>query len=97
MELIKSDITAVLEMMEHLDTLAAVQGTFEVEIRFRTEGDDWITIGYGESGDPAVLKIEAVEPLAPVVKPNVFTINRQDVGIGFDRPLGIADYNTFNE
>lgn len=57
MELTKADLKMVIEMMDKLDLCAGVTGVHEVEIHFRGEGGDYITLGYGESGEPAILDV----------------------------------------
>lgn len=73
-ELIESDLDMIKAMFKHLQAAASVEGVHEVAIAFKGEGGDLIVIGYGESGDPAVVGIHpASHPEAPLVQvPSVF-------------------------
>lgn len=72
------DLQALLEVMEKLPDLAVIEGIYEVEVKVRTDMDAWAVIGYGESGDPCVLRFE--EPVKEPVKPNLYTINTINTG-----------------
>lgn len=60
-ELIAADLKLALAMFEILDSIATLPSLTEIEIMFRTEGGDAITVGYGESGNPAILAVYAAE------------------------------------
>lgn len=70
------NLKSLLEVMDALPALAAIDGLFEIEVRVRVDDmETWAIIGYGESGDPCVLRFEEpIKPLPPV-KPNILTIN----------------------
>lgn len=57
LELIASDLDRIREMFALLEQAAGVSGVHEVTIRFIGEGGDRITVGYGESAEPAVIEI----------------------------------------
>lgn len=82
-ELYKEDLEVAVEMFERLAEFASMPHLHEVEIRFRANDGPWITVGYGEAGDPCILKIE------PAYSPNtnindfgggsyIYTINNLD-------------------
>lgn len=59
MELYSEDLETLRRLTDMLPALASVDGVFEIEIRVRV--DDvftWAVIGYGEAGDPCVLRFE---------------------------------------
>lgn len=58
LELTSADLRMASEMFGILDLAAIVEFVESVTITFRGDGGDTITIGYGESGNPAILEIE---------------------------------------
>ncbi len=68
------NLEALLAVMKYIPELALVEGVHEIEVRVRVDDmETWAVIGYGESGDPCVLRFE--EPVKPIiVKPNPFTL-----------------------
>lgn len=78
MELYPENLNTMLELMKALPELSAIDGVFEVEVRVRVDDMDiWAVIGWGEAGDPCVLRFEEVpKPVAPVLKiSSPYTIN----------------------
>lgn len=59
-ELYPEDLDTLKEVMNYLDTMASLSGIYEIEIRVRLDDDRdiWAVLGYGESGDPCVLRFE---------------------------------------
>lgn len=58
-ELYLDDLVTIRQVMAKLDDIALVEGVFQTEIRVKTyDGSTWVVIGYGESGDPAILRFE---------------------------------------
>lgn len=75
MELYPEDLQTMLDVMVHLENIASIYGVFEVEIRVRIQDTNtWTILGYGEAGDPCVLRFEETKKPDPL-KPNVYTIN----------------------
>lgn len=59
-ELYFENLTTLKVVMDKLDELVSIDGLFDIEIRVRVDDvDAWAVIGYGESGDPCVLRFEA--------------------------------------
>ncbi len=61
MELLPADLDAAKAMCDVLTTAAGVDGVTEVMIRFRLEGGDRITVGFGPMAEPAIIEIEPME------------------------------------
>lgn len=57
-ELTRTDLTSMVEMLHVLEKAAEVNNVTDVRITFRVSDGDLITVGYGESGDPAVIAVE---------------------------------------
>jgi hypothetical protein len=79
-ELYGNDLEAFLNVFDHLDKVTGSLGlgVHEIEIRVRTyEDGNWAVIGWGESGDPCILRFESdPQPPPSVVKlPNLFLHN----------------------
>lgn len=80
-EFYRENLNTLLSVMDNLVDISHVDGVFEVEIRVRV--DDvytWAVIGFGESGDPCILRFESDEPVVKS-KPfqGVMTINQDKV------------------
>lgn len=59
-ELYPENLDTLKTIMNRIETLAKIDGVFEVEIRVRVDDlDTWAVIGYGESGDPCLLRFDA--------------------------------------
>lgn len=59
-EIYQPDLDTLSRVMDHLGNVAAVSGVFDIEFRVKLEdGSSWVVIGYGESGDPAILRFES--------------------------------------
>lgn len=57
-ELIEADLKLAHEMFAVLDKAAGVEGCRWVQITCKCDGDaDTLVIGYGESGEPAILDV----------------------------------------
>lgn len=79
MELYHDDLNTLLELLDRVEDLAMVDGVSEIEIRVRVnEESTWAVLGYGESGNPCVLRFEETPKPLPI-KPNVYTINKDDM------------------
>jgi hypothetical protein len=73
-EFYPEDLQTMLDVMDRIVGLASIDGVHEIEVRFRiNDMDSWVVVGYGEAGDPCVLRIE--EPIKPVtpINPNKLT------------------------
>lgn len=59
-ELYPENLDTLKAVMNLLPALGQIDGIFEVEIRVRIDDVDvWAVIGYGESGDPCVVRFES--------------------------------------
>lgn len=64
-ELYPENLETLKQLMGYLEDLSRVNGVFEIEIRVRIDDvDTWAVIGWGEAGDPCVLRFES-EPVPP--------------------------------
>lgn len=81
-ELYPENLETLRKLVDMMPALASVDGVWEVELRVRVDDVDvWAVIGYGESGDPCVLRFESEpKPPTPVKRGEVFTttINKAD-------------------
>lgn len=69
------NLESLIRVIEAVPDLADIDGVFEIEVRVRVDDQTtWAVIGYGESGDPCVLRFEETPKIEPP-KNNVFTIN----------------------
>lgn len=58
-ELYYENLEALKNVMGALDGLVSIDGVFDLEIRVKVDDvEAWAVIGYGESGDPCVLRFE---------------------------------------
>lgn len=58
-ELYKENLITLNEVLSNLDSIAGLPGVFDVEIRVKVDDvASWAVIGYGESGDPCILRFE---------------------------------------
>lgn len=58
-ELYKDDLKAIIRLLDSVEKIANDEAVFDVEVRVRLYGDNtWIVLGYGETGDPAVIRFE---------------------------------------
>lgn len=89
MELYPEDLKVAMEMFEKLAELAGMEHLHAVEIRFRANDGPWITVGYGEAGDPCILNIEPEYTYVPPPKLNDFT--------GLPYTINCGDYNSIEE
>jgi hypothetical protein len=89
MELYKEDLDLLTKLLPYVEDIAGENNVYEVEVRVRLfEGDTWAVLGYGEAGDPCVLRFEEdPKPVEPVYRINPFTINKDNI-------LGATDWNT---
>lgn len=61
-ELYATDLRALEKLMTALEDISAINNVYEVEIRARVDDvDTWAVIGWGEAGDPCILRWEKVE------------------------------------
>ena len=63
-EVTAEDLAVLDEVFKHLDTISSdLSGSIEtLEIRVQATGGDTFTVGYGASGDPAVIAVEPYDP-----------------------------------
>lgn len=61
-ELYPENLETLKHVMARLDLLGKIEGVFEVEIYVRVDDvDTWAVIGYGDSGDPCLMRFEPKE------------------------------------
>lgn len=65
-ELYPENLETLRKLVDMIPALASVDGVWEIELRVRVDDVSvWAVIGYGESGDPCVLRFES-DPKPPV-------------------------------
>lgn len=58
-ELYIENLATLQVVMSKLDNLVEINGVFDLEIRVKVDDvNSWAVIGYGESGDPCILRFE---------------------------------------
>lgn len=58
-ELYPNNLETLKHIIARMDLFSKVEGVQEVEVRIRIDDlDTWAVIGYGESGDPCLLRFE---------------------------------------
>lgn len=58
-ELTLDDLYTIGKALAYLEDIAEIQGMHAVEIRMKTEDPTyWTVLGYGEAGDPCVIRFE---------------------------------------
>lgn len=58
-ELYEGDLCTLQEVLQYLDSFMDIGGIVDVEIRIKPVNSNiWAVVGYGESGDPAVIRFE---------------------------------------
>lgn len=71
-ELYKEDLDSLMTILDSLEDISGVDGVFAAEIRVKFDDcPTWVVIGWGESGNPCVLRFES-DP-TPVVINKQFT------------------------
>lgn len=56
-ELYPENLDSLKHIMARLNLFGRIEGVFEVEVHVRIDNiDTWIVIGYGESGNPCLLR-----------------------------------------
>lgn len=81
-ELYTENLATLQAVMNNLIDISLVDGVFEVEIKVKVDDVvSWAVIGFGETGNPCVLRFECdpVEPVNPKVHLFPHTINIQDI------------------
>ena len=59
-ELYPENLDTLKTIMARIPTLARIDGVFELEVRVRVDDlDIWAIVGYGEAGDPCLLRFES--------------------------------------
>lgn len=58
-ELYEDDLRNLANLLGYVEDVANQEGVFDVQIRVRFDDTEyWAVLGYGESGDPAVIRFE---------------------------------------
>lgn len=71
MELYPENLRTLQNILGYVEDVGNQDGVFEVEIRVRLDDvDEWAVLGYGESGDPCVLRFEGKEKPSFIPHPN---------------------------
>lgn len=59
LELYPEHLDTLKLVMEEIVNVESIDGILEIEVRVKLEyGDRWAVIGYGESGDPCLLRFD---------------------------------------
>lgn len=59
MEIYEDNMITLTNVLHSLEDVSKIDGVFEVEIYVRIDDvKDWAVIGWGEAGDPCVLRFE---------------------------------------
>lgn len=76
MELYSTDLETLNILLQYVEDISS-EAIFMVEIRVKLHDErHWVVLGWGEAGDPCVLRFES-DPEPVVVKPNYgITINK---------------------
>lgn len=79
-ELYESNLITLTQVLHALEDLTKVDGLFACEIRVRVDDvESWAVIGWGEAGEPCVLRFEDdFKPILSVSEPKaqIYTINK---------------------
>lgn len=90
MELYDSDLRQLANLLGYVEDVANNESVEDLEIRIKlVDSGVWAVLGYGEAGDPCVLRFEPVVKANIHINPSTFPYT-----INHDRPLGNSDYNT---
>lgn len=58
-ELYPENLDTLKTIIARIPTLSKIEGIYDIEIRVRMDDfDGWAVIGYGESGDPCLLRFD---------------------------------------
>ena len=59
-EIYRDDLDALKALFEYLEDISAIDGVYQAEIRVKfDEANTWAVVGWGESGDPCLLRFDA--------------------------------------
>lgn len=83
-ELYDDNLETLRQVLQSLEGLTTISGLFACEIRVKVDAvEAWAVIGWGEAGEPCVLRFEDDEAVPPVQgaflpppTPYVYTINQ---------------------
>lgn len=93
-ELYDTDLRTLAGLLGYVEDVANNEDVEDLEIRIKLVNSDvWAVLGYGEAGDPCVLRFEPTTKVH--INPNPF-INPTPLfpyTINSDRPLGVSEYN----
>lgn len=58
-EIYKENLDTLSEVLSRVEDIVGVSGVFDAEIRVKVDDmETWVVMGYGESGDPCILRFE---------------------------------------
>lgn len=93
MELYETELQTLSRLLGYVEDVSNHEGVFEVEIWVRLDDvDTFAVLGWGESGDPCVLRFEPKKKPAPVYRnpsPGIITT------INKNQPFGPEDGKTY--
>lgn len=89
-ELYADNLNTLKRVLDALEQLTKIEGLFAAEIRVKVDDvESWAVIGWGEAGDPCILRFEddvqKPDPLPQLpsgIGPNVWTINKETKHFG---------------
>lgn len=66
-EFYEDNLHTLINVLDCLEDVSKIEGVFDVEVRVRVDDvETWAVVGYGDSGEPCVLRFEnttrAVDP-----------------------------------
>lgn len=65
MELYQADLQLISRLLGYVEDISNNEGVTELEIRVRIfEDDQWVVLGWGMSGDPAIIRFESDKPMS---------------------------------
>ena len=75
-ELYDDNLTTLKHVLKALEDVSHIDGVFQAEIRVKVDDvESWAVIGWGEAGEPCVLRFEydepEPEPLVTKISPNI--------------------------
>lgn len=82
-EIYRSDLNALAEIFDILEEISSLAGVYQTEIRVKFDEDNtWAVVGWGESGDPCLLRFDHDPVPAKIIFPT--TVQPFKSGVDFN-------------